>query len=88
MIGKRLKPLRLFGFDAKVMQLNLSEGPRQRRNTLEDRRIAVFVRETDYGIPRICHQRGESNLHFCTRRDEDSRAQTENWIEHGANGIR
>src|SRR5580704_11225953 len=78
----------LVGVDAQMMQLHLRLGPRQRRRALESRRVVMLVDQVERFGPRRRNDGPEGDPRRRSSRNAQASAHAEDWIEHGADGIR
>src|SRR5580704_6629721 len=79
-----LEEIGLVAVYTKMAELHLRLGPGEGRRAAEGRGIAALVGDLEHRPSRVGERRPERDAHRRARRDADAPAQTEDWVEHGA----
>ena len=87
-VRQSLEQVRLVGVDAEVLQLDLCLRPRQDRGALVDGGLAVLVGEVQCVRPRCGDAGRERRVDRGARSQADPVPQTEDRVQHGADGVR
>ena len=75
------------GIDVQMSHLDLRARPGQTRFPLEDIRVAIFFCERHGVLARRGHPGRENNLRSFVRLQAYAATETEDWIEHGSDGV-
>jgi hypothetical protein len=86
-VGDLLEEVGFFRRDAQVMELNLCLGPRECRDALEPRRIAILVGHAEHGGACVGEHRGEHDAAALPGREPQAAPQTEDRVEHEARRV-
>ena len=85
--AERLEQLRFSRVDAEVAKLDLCLRAGECGDALERRDVVVRVREVEHSAPRRCHERRECRVDRLAGTDADTAAETDDRVEHRADGI-
>jgi hypothetical protein len=85
--GEALKQARLARGDAKMVQLDLTLRPRERRGARECGRIAMFVDAIEKRFAAGCGDGPIGDTNGRAGRDANASTDGENWIEHSADRV-